>query len=672
MKPDRQATKRTGARIVRAALLAMALLATGGCAERYLQTAQDLFSKGATIENQAILGDPAGTVIQSAPPPTALPSGALIYYADAHQNVRKALTKEQSALDQQGLTASALALQALVSWRLDDLQGSVEGGPAGNACDTKDYRNCARDSSAKALSLFRDQQFVRRDRFMMTIMPGLLDHNLGLRATATKPLEASNDFKSAFSHINDGFAVIEPVPPITGVPTVDQALKGYGLLAQYQVLRAWAAAIDQAAAPGAAPADQALTADQRRSCKAVLRNGRATGVIANINALDPQGVLISQNLRLRLASSLDVGVPTTTPRGQLPVAAMSALRAWRTVGGRALLAALIGLAALAAAMAPALAEDTPVNSGETVALETDAKKIENPVAQLGRLALTVAASGGTSTYTLKYTAPNVEADSSDTVTYSTDKGPVTKTFKIKPAPPQPLQALAKEGMLDASGKILVALLVLAIVLENALALLFNWRPFLETFDPRAVKPVVAFAVSYIFITSFNLDAVSALVTSFGGKPVNAGWLGLVITAMVVAGGSSAVNRLMQSLGVRLPAAAQDQTQRRPPPDHAWLSVTFRRKKATGRVFVMLQSIPTPAQPDPAQVIGSLDGPGTAGSRLFSYFFRSRSRFPPSGGYAVLPGTYKLWLEAPGGLRSETAWGPYAVATGALIDVELEL
>ena len=351
---------------------------------------------------------------------------------------------------------------------------------------------------------------------------------------------------------------------------------------------------------------------------------------------------------------------------------MSALRAWRTIGGRALLAALIGLAALVAAMAPALTEDTPVNSGETVALETDAKKIENPVAQLGRLALTVAASGGTSTYTLKYTAPNVEADSSDTVTYSTDKGPVTKTFKIKPAPPQPLQALAKEGMLDASGKILVALLVLAIVLENALALLFNWRPFLETFDPRAVKPVVAFAVSYIFITSFNLDAVSALVTSFGGKPVNAGWLGLVITAMVVAGGSSAVNRLMQSLGVRLPAAAQDQTQRRPPPDHAWLSVTFRRKKATGRVFVMLQSIPTPAQPDPAQVIGSLDGPGTAGSRLFSYFFRSRSRFPPSGGYAVLPGTYKLWLEAPGGLRSETAWGPYGVATGALIDVELEL
>ena len=325
---------------------------------------------------------------------------------------------------------------------------------------------------------------------------------------------------------------------------------------------------------------------------------------------------------------------------------MSAPRTWRSVGGRALLAALIGLAALAAAMAPALAEDTPVNSGETVALETDAKKIENPVAQLGRLALTVAASGGTSTYTLKYTAPNVEADSSDTVTYSTDKGPVTKTFKIKPAPPQPLQALAKEGMLDASGKILVALLVLAIVLENALALLFNWRPFLETFDPRAVKPVVAFAVSYIFITSFNLDAVSALVTSFGGKPVNAGWLGLVITAMVVAGGSSAVNRLMHSLGVRLPAAAQDQTQRRPPPDHAWPSVTFHRKKATGRVFVMLQSIPTPAQPDPAQVIGSLDGPGTAGSRLFSYFFRSRSRFPPSGGYAVLPGTYKRGRKRP--------------------------
>ena len=303
MKPDRQATKRTGARIVHAALLAMALLATGGCAERYLQTAQDSFSKGATIENQAILGDPAGSVIQSAPPPTALPSGALIYYADAQQNVRKALTKEQSALDQQGLTASALALQALVSWRLDDLRGSVEGDPGGNACDTRDYRACARDSSAKALSLLRDQQFVRRDRFTMTIMPGLLDHNLGLRATATKPLDASNDFKSAFSHIGDGFAVIEPVPPITGVPTVDQALKGYGLLAQYQVLRAWSAAIDQAALPSA-PADQTLTDEQRTSCKSILTSERAADVTRNLDALDPKRLLISQNLRDNLVTSL--------------------------------------------------------------------------------------------------------------------------------------------------------------------------------------------------------------------------------------------------------------------------------------------------------------------------------------------------------------------------------
>ena len=275
------------------------------------------FSKGATVENQAILADPTATTAHSGPSPTTLSSGALIYYADAYQNVHKALTKQQSDLDQQGLTASALALQALTSWRLDDLQGSVAGS-SGDVCDTKNYRDCARDSSGKALSLLKDQQSLKRDRFMMTILPGLLDHNLGLRATAAAPREASSDFMSAFNHIDDGFSVLGPVAPIAVAPTVEQSLKAYGLLAQYQVLRAWAAAIDKAAAPRFAPADQALTVPERNACKNVLVNGRATSVITSIDALDPQRLQISRTLRDGLAASLGIGVPSVGPPGTCP------------------------------------------------------------------------------------------------------------------------------------------------------------------------------------------------------------------------------------------------------------------------------------------------------------------------------------------------------------------
>ena len=315
MQSDRAARAGRPGGAVRAVLLAGMLLASSGCAERYLQNAQDSFSKGAAIENQAVLGDSAGAADRTVPgpPPAPMTGGAVIYYADARDNVRKALAKERAALDKQELTGSALALQALVNWRLDDLQGSRDGGE-GDGCDTLNYRRCADASSRMAKDLLdKTQPFLKRDRFMMAILPGLLAHNLGLRHTAQTPKDAGGDFASAFRSIDEGFVVIEPVRPITGKPlTTEQALKVYALLAQYQVLRAWSAAMTEAARPDILPA-QALTVAQRDSCKFILRDKWASRVTGNLDAVDPGGLAVPGSLRNSFLNAIANPSPVTQP-----------------------------------------------------------------------------------------------------------------------------------------------------------------------------------------------------------------------------------------------------------------------------------------------------------------------------------------------------------------------
>ena len=50
-----------------------------------------------------------------------------------------------------------------------------------------------------------------RDQFVMAILPGLLDQNLGLRATEQSPKDASGDFELAYVVIGRGLTRSQPV-----------------------------------------------------------------------------------------------------------------------------------------------------------------------------------------------------------------------------------------------------------------------------------------------------------------------------------------------------------------------------------------------------------------------------------------------------------------------------
>lgn len=214
---------------------------------------------------------------------------------------------------------------------------------------------------------------------------------------------------------------------------------------------------------------------------------------------------------------------------------------------------------------------------------------------------------------------------------------------------------------------LFTLFILAVLLESGLAIIFNWKLFISTFDAKATKPLIAVLVASLFVFRYKLDIVTRLVNIYtnAGYPIN--FAGKFLTALVIAGGSAGVNRLLQALGFRS-VQTESQPPPRVPPAVAWISVTLKRVKAEGMVNVL-------ARPDGNfSLIGTISGPGLA-NPLLRFFFQDRARFPGSGGHTLVPGTWAIQLEGVdrnGAVIQSRLWGPYAIAAGTIIDIELTL
>jgi len=216
-------------------------------------------------------------------------------------------------------------------------------------------------------------------------------------------------------------------------------------------------------------------------------------------------------------------------------------------------------------------------------------------------------------------------------------------------------------------KALFLLFVLAIILESALAILFNWRPFVETFNSRAVKPVVSLAVAWFLVAQFGIDLVTSLAKLITPNVPPLDATGRLLTAMVIAGGSAGVNNLMVGLGFRQPRTAETVAPK-PPANKGWISVAIVRTAAIkGPVTVGIGEENTTTHKVP--VVAALEGSTRPG---FRYFLRDKGRFPGSGGYAIAKDT-KVTVKvsadkADGSGKLEKTWGDNVIADGAIIDL----
>ena len=123
------------------------------------------------------------------------------------------------------------------------------------------------------------------------------------------------------------------------------------------------------------------------------------------------------------------------------------------------------------------------------------------------------------------------------------------------------------------------------------------------FDGRGVKTVISVVFAYAFVHGFGLDIVTRLVNIYSQQnpPFEPSFAGRMITALVIAGGSAAVDSLLIALGFRS-VRTPDQIVPRPPRTEGWVSVTLKREKAVGPVDVCIGD-PTAGPPVAGTIAG---------------------------------------------------------------------
>ena len=160
-------------------------------------------------------------------------------------------------------------------------------------------------------------------------------------------------------------------------------------------------------------------------------------------------------------------------------------------------------------------------------------------------------------------------------------------------------------------KILFNVFALSIVLESALAVLFNWRPFLIYFASKGARTPISLILAWVVSSLLHLDLISQLyAASSESNAVDLHGIGTFLTALVLAGGSSGVNNIMKSLGFR-DIARPETISPKPPMNSAWVSVRLNQAQAVGSVRVFLIR-----GANPAELVGSLEA-GRSTPLIFS-------------------------------------------------------
>ncbi|MBD1546862.1 hypothetical protein [Roseibium aggregatum] len=316
-----------------------------------------------------------------------------------------------------------------------------------------------------------------------------------------------------------------------------------------------------------------------------------------------------------------------------------------------------------AAVAQAVYQVKPAGSLE---VEKSPDEITEQKAKYGTVKVIQKADGENNV--LMYFAPKEGGQFTDTVTYKLSSKPnesVSATVEVR----DEFGAFGSEDIYNESFKAVFILFILAVLVESGLQLIFRWRPYLRIFDTASANALIAFAFSLILVRLFHLDVVTNLFNIYT-QPVDQvknTIPGYILTALIIAGGSAGVNRLLRTFGFRPiepPAEIVGPKQE----DQAWISVTLTRDKAVGPVNVLF------GEPGKLAVIGTIPGGGSM-NWFLSLFLRNKARFPQSGGYAVpVGGPYEVKVEAvdAGKKPISEAWPPNSIGKRAVIDLQFTL
>jgi hypothetical protein len=208
---------------------------------------------------------------------------------------------------------------------------------------------------------------------------------------------------------------------------------------------------------------------------------------------------------------------------------------------------------------------------------------------------------------------------------------------------------------------LLRLLILVIVVESAMAALFGWRVYRVLASGRALKTPLMFAVGLGIVLLFDYDIVARIVAGVTGTevPQDARWFSALLSALVVAGGSSGINTVFLRLNLRNPLPPVEPAPRLDA-DQAWLAIRIRRVEAVGEIQVALRETGAPPE---WPLAGSVGDRGL-GARLVEAFGLHGLRFPRSGG-RVVPALRSIEVALVWKAEGDAAAVAHPVWTGSL-------
>ena len=96
------------------------------------------------------------------------------------------------------------------------------------------------------------------------------------------------------------------------------------------------------------------------------------------------------------------------------------------------------------------------------------------------------------------------------------------------------------------GLVAVAWLAIAVVIEEALNTLFNWKHFKKRFNHIGLKTPIIFGMSLALCEFYKVDIFQAFLAPIGIS-IETGFFSCMITALLLTGGSGTVFRVFNRI-----------------------------------------------------------------------------------------------------------------------------
>ena len=184
-------------------------------------------------------------------------------------------------------------------------------------------------------------------------------------------------------------------------------------------------------------------------------------------------------------------------------------------------------------------------------------------------------------------------------------------------------------------------------------MLFRWRFFLRYSEGRGWKVPIAFLVSLAIVVIHKIDLPGEVVAAFGAASLDGKEVGYLISALIIAGGSSSVNSIFETLGWRNPLAQSQKAEK-------------ERQKTQGRLWVRVtRPAGGSSQGQPLTVSVDDVAVGVIPPR--------QDIFGGDNGHALVPGSHTIdvtWTDQTG--TAQKASKPVVLAAGAAISETLTL